>query len=104
MRYTPSLTLILGYHTVQWNPSIMIPLKQGQLPYTGYCVWSQLHRDAYKTTAEMRIPPLIRAISAGPRVSVLEGFHCMLYFLYITSSEHARTRMVYPNFGTCIRP
>ena len=41
---------------------------------------SQTHRDVYKTTPEMRTPPLIRTLEAVPRVSGIEEFHCTYKF------------------------
>ena len=41
---------------------------------TGHHERSQLHRTVYKTTPEMRTPPLVRTLEAVPRVSGIEGF------------------------------
>ena len=41
--------------------------------YIGHCDGSHLHRNVYKTTPEMRTPPLIRTLQAVPRVSAIEG-------------------------------
>ena len=43
-----------------------LALKLGHLLY---CAWSQQHREVYKSTPEMRTPPLIMAAKAVPRVS-----------------------------------
>ena len=47
------------------------PLNNQDIHYA----WSQLHREVYKSTLEMRTPPLIRILKTVPRVSGIEGFH-----------------------------
>ena len=41
------------------------------------CGPSYIYRDVYKSSPKMRTPPLIRTLEAVPRVSRIEGFHCI---------------------------
>ena len=43
----------------------------------------------YKMTPEMRTPPVIRTLQAVPRVSAIEGFHCILVLVETQLSDSA---------------
>ena len=75
-------------HVVQWNPSMRTSLKCVHVNQDT-SVWSQLHREVYQTTPEMRTPQ--HSLSCPKGVHNREVHHSTVNDLFVNKYHYSRS-------------